>query len=170
MLTAQPAFSSSLSLLSLSIRRCLIIIVIIDTAEKSMIVKWWWLQRQKFIVSWESSGAHRSASELVHSSSLVQILEHTHCVLHSPPFFCKFLCKNLVHFCDSPYNFYSWLEQLSPVFHQLAYLHIVTSWTLIFTSCEVVLVAVFVSFLYLYFCPILCLYLLLCPILCSAEY
>ena len=23
--------------------------------EKSMIVKWWWLQRQKFIVSWESS-------------------------------------------------------------------------------------------------------------------
>ena len=55
----------------------LIIAIIIDTAEKSMIVKWWWLQRQKFIVSWESLRAQRSASELVHSSSLVQILEHT---------------------------------------------------------------------------------------------
>ena len=62
---------------SLSIRHRLIIAIIIDTAEKSMIVKWWWLQRQKFIVSWESSGAHRSASELVHSPSPVQILEHT---------------------------------------------------------------------------------------------
>ena len=38
--------------------------------------------------------------------------------LHSPPLFCKFLCKNLVHFCDSTYNFYAWLEELSPVFHQ----------------------------------------------------
>ena len=76
--SAQPAFSSSLSLLSSLIRHCLIIVIIIDTAEKSMIVKWWWLQRQKFIVSWESSRAQRSASELVHSSSLVQILEHTH--------------------------------------------------------------------------------------------